>query len=435
MPLITSDLEFSDDYPTIEPSLRLDFANARALDPRITFTRASTATYVGANGLIKTAGEDEARFDHDPDTLESLGLLIEESRANIYKYSNLMNPTNGSTPSNFTANAGTAPDGTNTAFKLVQKPSSDGVVLQGQSFSIGAKDGPLAVFSVFAKAGEDRYLYITPYLSVSLTPPVFDLQTGTISNSVNHAAVMRPLANGWYRCSLRVRRGGFASMRWGISNVANAPFANNGVQFEGDGTSGLLVWGAQYEMQTINAQNQDAPLTIKASSVIPTSGSTATRAADVCKIEGDNFSSWYNQSEGTVFAKSSYFGLSTGSTNRIYDINNGGIINRHHLILREANDDLRVQTRANNVDGFSKSFSRPAENQLFSNALGYKINDCASSLDGGNTVNDSSVQIPTVDRMFIGSRDSSTNFLNGHISRITYYPRRLSNAELETLTQ
>ena len=35
MPLITSDLEFSDDYPTIEPSLKLDFANSRALDPRI----------------------------------------------------------------------------------------------------------------------------------------------------------------------------------------------------------------------------------------------------------------------------------------------------------------------------------------------------------------------------------------------------------------
>ena len=65
MPLFTSEYVFSDDYPTIEPSLKLDFANARALDPRITFTRASTATYVGANGLIKTAGVDEARFDHD----------------------------------------------------------------------------------------------------------------------------------------------------------------------------------------------------------------------------------------------------------------------------------------------------------------------------------------------------------------------------------
>ena len=31
--------------PSIRPSLLLDFANSKALDPRITFTRASTATY------------------------------------------------------------------------------------------------------------------------------------------------------------------------------------------------------------------------------------------------------------------------------------------------------------------------------------------------------------------------------------------------------
>ena len=82
MPVFTSELEFSDDYPTIEPSLKLDFANARALDPRITFTRASVATYVGKDGLIKTAGVNEPRFDHDRATGESLGLLIEEQRTN-----------------------------------------------------------------------------------------------------------------------------------------------------------------------------------------------------------------------------------------------------------------------------------------------------------------------------------------------------------------
>ena len=119
MPLITSDLEFSDDYPTIEPSLKLDFANARALDPRITFTRASTATYVGANGLIKTAGVNEPRFDHDPITGESLGLLIEESRTNSVEYSedlsnaywNKQNCSLGATT--------VAPDGTNSAYLVI----------------------------------------------------------------------------------------------------------------------------------------------------------------------------------------------------------------------------------------------------------------------------------------------------------------------------
>jgi hypothetical protein len=32
-------------FPDIKPSLMLDFANTKRLDPRITFTRATTATY------------------------------------------------------------------------------------------------------------------------------------------------------------------------------------------------------------------------------------------------------------------------------------------------------------------------------------------------------------------------------------------------------
>ena len=80
-------MSINQNFPEVSPSLTLDFANSRRLDPRITFTRSSTATYVGSNGLIKTAPVDEARFDHDPETLESLGLLIEESRTNLISYS------------------------------------------------------------------------------------------------------------------------------------------------------------------------------------------------------------------------------------------------------------------------------------------------------------------------------------------------------------
>ena len=67
-------------YPTQRPSLDLDFANSKRLDPRITFTRGSTATYVDAEGVIQSAANNEARFNHNPVTGESLGLLVEESR-------------------------------------------------------------------------------------------------------------------------------------------------------------------------------------------------------------------------------------------------------------------------------------------------------------------------------------------------------------------
>ena len=55
MPVFTSSIEVTADYPTIKPSLNLNFARARALDPRVGFERASVGTYVGRDGLIKTA--------------------------------------------------------------------------------------------------------------------------------------------------------------------------------------------------------------------------------------------------------------------------------------------------------------------------------------------------------------------------------------------
>ena len=58
-------------YPTIRPELTLDFANSRQLDPRITFSRTSGATYLNPDtGLITLASDHEARFEKE-------GLLIE----------------------------------------------------------------------------------------------------------------------------------------------------------------------------------------------------------------------------------------------------------------------------------------------------------------------------------------------------------------------
>ena len=51
-------------YPAEGPTLNLNFAGSRTLDPRITFTRTSSGTYMGRDGLVKYAGPDEPRFDH-----------------------------------------------------------------------------------------------------------------------------------------------------------------------------------------------------------------------------------------------------------------------------------------------------------------------------------------------------------------------------------
>ena len=76
-----SAIRIDGDYLTVSPSLNLDFAKSRKLDGRIYFHRDSIGTYFDANGLLKVAGVHEPRFDHDPRTGQSLGLMIEETRS------------------------------------------------------------------------------------------------------------------------------------------------------------------------------------------------------------------------------------------------------------------------------------------------------------------------------------------------------------------
>ena len=64
-------------------SLDLSFMTPGTLDPRITFTRASTATYTDASGTIQTAATNAPRWDYDPVTHQMRGLLIEEARTNV----------------------------------------------------------------------------------------------------------------------------------------------------------------------------------------------------------------------------------------------------------------------------------------------------------------------------------------------------------------
>ena len=107
---------------SIRPTLNLDFANSKQLDPRITFYRDSIATYYDSKGVLRYANRNEPRFDHDPVTGESKGLLIEESRTNTTPYSQHIISGYGwgvsGVGSFIQPYAGVAPDGTYSASRL-----------------------------------------------------------------------------------------------------------------------------------------------------------------------------------------------------------------------------------------------------------------------------------------------------------------------------
>ena len=425
MPLFTSEYVFSDDYPTIEPSLKLDFANARALDPRITFTRASTATYVGRDGLVRYAGEDEARFDHDPETGESLGLLIEESRSNLVTYSSDM--------SQWTSNGGivasddtTAPDGTLTADKLTESSGGFNGQYNGGTITLSTNttysvasfikpvDQPTTRFGIYS--GSLWYAFVDTNWDANGNP--------TTNNSSGASNVKyESYSNGWYRASFTFTT---------PSSVSAFQQYHHHPDRTGSGKSAWF-WGAQLELGSFPT------------SYIPTSGSTATRAVDDAVIQGENFNSFFNPSEGSIICKykKDHWPIAAGNSiqyERVWEIGDGTDTNNLNIFndpTQTSGNNIRYRVRTSSTNVFGPTTVTTGTNQTPTVALGYAKDNFVLVIDGTLVAADTSGDLPVVDRLHIGGRYGGDSFdrFNNTISKLFYYPKRITVAQLQTLTQ
>ena len=240
---------------------------------------------VDANASITRAADVYTSTANLTETFEPKGLLIEEARTNIVKFSEDFthrSPSDGwnnhGAKVTITTNATTAPDGTQTADKLI--PTTD-YNANHLTYHTTNSDG---IASVYAKAGGYNYVSVILQKSNNTSAGVsVNLTNGTIHATQNaHADTkVQNVGNGWYRIILR-------SSTTGHNHYSIQPH-NGGTPdttyyfrttFNGDGTSGVFVWGAQQEAGTF------------ATSYIPTSGSAATRSADIASISGDNFGTY-----------------------------------------------------------------------------------------------------------------------------------------------
>jgi hypothetical protein len=414
------------DYPTVLPTLDLDFANSKTLDPRITFTRASGGSYTGADGYIKFAGVNEARFDHDPMTGESLGLLIEESRSNLITYSEQFNDAGwAKVDAGITTNtsATTAPDGSNNAEKLVENTSNSTHLVYAGSSALTA--GQSYVISVYVKAAERTFASIGSVTSSSGTG--INLSTGALVNvnvpgwtTASTRSVIN-IGNGWYRVTVTV------SSATGNNSLFDSIriFTNNGTTttYTGDGTSGIYIWGAQLEAGPFPT------------SYIPTAGSTVTRTADNASMSGENFSSWHNQSEGTVYIRS----YANNPSGVMFSIESGNSSINNSILLGATPSNLTFRVRgASATTQASFTLASAGEFSFFKNYIGtYSTNSFNASVNGVISGSDDVDGIPPniQNNLKIGYNASPNTTINGTISRLTYYPKRLPNAQLQALTK
>ena len=135
-------------------------------------------------------------------------------------------------------NVALSPIGTLTADKLIpDATTAQHRILQSINFT-----GP-GVFSVYAKADGYNFLSFGVAGGAGGGSIFFNVSNGTISGSASgFTPLIENVGNGWYRCSVQKADLGAGI---GLSYIIIARQAATTADYAGNGTSGVLIWGAQ----------------------------------------------------------------------------------------------------------------------------------------------------------------------------------------------
>jgi len=430
------------DFPNLRPSLDLRFALAKKLDPRITFTRGSSGTYFGPDGIMRTADVNEPRFDHDPVTGQSLGLLVEEQRTNLVRNNTAQGAvvgTPGTLPTNsyvFIAPSGITREITSTGtengityfdvrYYGVSASSGELSWAPQTATNTPITGGQVVSASVYLKAVSGTFANIS-----SLSVRVLDYTGSTYLTESSTVFVTSSLQSSTLQ-------------RYSHTRTTSA--SANGVVF----SITLNKTSAGPVDITLRIGMPQVELGPEPTSVIATTASTVTRSPDIVNMTGDNFSSWYNQEEGTflsIVKPSYYFPAITNFTNKcpmvIYYDNN-----LVHFILHRSNQP-QIGTRSPVNYGINVSYLGPGNLNATSErkvTYTYKDNYYNAVVNGQTTTPDRlGIHAKTANGMGLNSKSgegyaannsfNGLNALNGTISRLTYYPIQLTNQQLINLT-
>jgi hypothetical protein len=256
------------------PQVLLDPRASQRIDPRFKFTRNTAATYIGLDGILKTAPASEPRFEYDYATGTLNGLLIQPSSTNKTKKSSQFDDNTAWTKEFVvvTADQVAAPDGTTTADKVAETSVLNSHYLY--SNTAGATAGASYTMSAYVKRGSGKYVILADRGDQSWHVITFDFDTEAIVYSVNtNFSGVHKLANGWYRLYFNATRVG-TQTTYGLA-LSGAVNPNNASvpSYQGDINRHFYAWGAQTEVGT------------ELTSYIPTDSTEVSRDADLLSIE------------------------------------------------------------------------------------------------------------------------------------------------------
>ena len=349
-------------------------------------------------------------FDHNPVTGEALGLSVWEARTNLLLRSQEFDNAYWNKDScTVLSNQIIAPDGTLTADKYIPNtgllPSTASTGIRRSTLTVSS--GATYTFSEFAKKGEfDTWATRDNYVSGTLL--VINLTTGTIVSNPAFYTNVRVIdcGNGWWRIV-------YTFVATTTNYVTEAARTNS----TGDGYSGIYIWGAQIEAGAF------------ATPYIPTVASTVARSADVAVMTGVNFSRWFNAGAGTLVVEYTNVGAAATAVSANDGTNNNRIALLSRPSTASSNDEFAVVVNGGTGQASLNAISYTTQGK---NAISYKANDIAGTMNGAAVRTDTTAVLPVVDRLSFGA--ASTTVGSVYIRSLAFYPVDLSDANIVAVT-
>ena len=437
---VTGEVAATQDYPNIRPRLNWNFASEKRLDPRITYTRTGQASYVDEFGIVQTVSDDQPRFDHDPLTGECKGLLIEDARTNQIKDSydlvqQSWDAVNVAKKS-FTTET-LAPNGKYEATKLILSTTAN-QHYTNHGYMTKASGAERQCVSFWAKLTSSNYPILKSYITgafafTNYSQQQFNLSTGVVTSGgggsfTNHSAKMTKYPNGWWKCEYETT----------LDSTETAKrfqlLGNDGSGSAANGIDGYYIWGVQVEVGDF------------ATSYIPTSTGgivadnaaatqTQVRSGDQVGILGDNHTNIWNDQEGSYVID--YIPLERAAGNGVIigsqrTTNGSGYpwpLYRHDA----ANSNV---FKSYDLDHGIVTISGTWADQRERWALGFNTTNGSIVRNGTilQTNNTNMTGLTNTDQLWLGS-SSSGSYYSMHLRRFMYYGKRITNSQLQTMSQ
>ncbi len=354
-----------------------------------------------------TEDTDLPRIDY---TNGTGSLLLEPQSTNLFTYSeDFSNSSWIKLNSTLTPNQGISPDGNNNAFKYF------GTSTNNELRKNASTTNPYT-YSLYVKYINAPFIR----LRADTIGTWFDLINGVVATNNFDDASIEDVGNGWYRISV-------VNTTSSSSGFYVHPHAIDNTTAEIDGGE-FYLWGAQLEKENTSGYNGEY-----ATSYIPTSDSSVTRNADVCKNAGS--SDLINSTEGVLYAEIA--SLSNEVQSNYISLSDGTYDNRITLMYSVGTNIIRAFLRLGGVPQADLSVNVSDITQFHKVGFKFKENDFALWIDGVEVaadINGSTLPNGTLTKLAFSEISTTGGLFIGKNRAIAVFTEALTDEELAKIT-